>query len=285
VEREPLSLLLADLKKFYKKSARARLPWRRTRDPYRILVSEVMLQQTQVGRVVPYYERWMREFPTAKALSQAKLSKVLKAWQGLGYNRRAKYLHSAAKILSKKSSGRPSLGTSARLFSLEFLAALPGVGPYTAAAVQTFAYNKPNVFIETNIRTVFFYHLGHSDILEKVRISDKELLPLVEEALKKSQMQPREFYWALMDYGSHLKKQGVKLNSKSKHYTKQSKFAGSTRELRGALLRELLKGPATQAQLIKRLSPGRGRGEVEGALTRLAHEGLLKRFASTYRVA
>lgn len=220
--------LLKELKAFYKKSARAHLPWRATRDPYRILVSEVMLQQTQVERVIPYYERWLKEFPTARVLSMAPLSRVLKAWQGLGYNRRGKYLWEAAKIISKDGWGGK----------------LPGVGPYTAAAVQAFAHNKPTVFIETNIRTVFFYHLE-----TKESLSDKELLPLVEEALKKSKMEPRDFYAALMDYGSHLKRQGVKLNTKSKHYQKQSKFEGSARQKRAAKLRALLARGASEKDI------------------------------------
>ncbi len=260
--------LLKELKKFYK-TGRRDLPWRKTRDPYKILVSEVMLQQTQVDRVIPYYERWIKQFPTPEALAKAPLSQVLRAWQGLGYNRRGKYLWASAKILSKKSSKPCSAGQT---FSQEFFAEakLPGVGPYTKAAVQAFAYNKPAVFIETNIRTVFFYHCS---FLQKTTISDKELLPLVEEALKKSKMEPRDFYAALMDYGSSLKRQGVRLNQKSKHYAKQSKFEGSTRQLRGAILRELLQGPRTLSQLTKNLS--RKSEEVKRELERLRTEGLL----------
>src|SRR5207253_1732923 len=128
-------------------------------------------------------------------------------------------------------------------------------------AVEAFAHNKPAVFVETNIRTVFF----HSNILQNDKmISDRELLPLVAEALKRSNMQPREFYAALMDYGAHLKSQRVRLNSQSKQYVKQSKFEGSARQLRGAILRELLKKPATLEQLIKNLSRqlGRSGGEI-----------------------
>ncbi|HEV7449668.1 MAG TPA: A/G-specific adenine glycosylase [Candidatus Paceibacterota bacterium] len=229
--------LIKAAKTHYKASARTHLPWRKTHDPYRILVSEVMLQQTQVDRVVPFYKSFLKKFPTAKALAKAPLSKVLKAWQGLGYNRRGKYLWEAAKIISTKG----------------WKGKLPGVGLYTAAAVQAFAHNKPAVFIETNIRTVFFYHLEDSNILKKVRITDVELLPLIEEALKKSKMQPRDFYAALMDYGSHLKKQGIKLNQKSKHYAKQSKFEGSARQKRANKLRELLAKGASERELEKTL--------------------------------
>jgi A/G-specific adenine glycosylase len=220
--------LLKELKKFYKTNRRD-LPWRKTHDPYKILVSEVMLQQTQVERVIPKYHAFLKEFPNAKALAKAPLGKVLKLWSGLGYNRRAKFLHEAAKVIVKDGwEGK-----------------LPGVGPYTRAAVEAFAHNKPGVFIETNIRTVF----THFYFKDKENITDAELLMLIERDFKKSKMEPRDFYAALMDYGSHLKRSGVKINKQSKHYTKQKKFEGSNRQLRGAILRELLQKPQTLKQL------------------------------------
>ena len=260
--------LLRELKKFYKANARAHLPWRRTRDPYKILVSEFMLQQTQVDRVVPFYRNFLKLFPTPKALAKAPLSKVLMAWQGLGYNRRAKYLQEATKVVAK--SGWPAE-----------LEDLPGVGPYTARAIMAFAYNRPEVFTETNIRTVFFHHhLPKTTIYRSV--SDAELLPWVAVALKKSHMEPREFYAALMDYGSYLKRQGVRLNAKSKHYTKQSTFKGSTRELRGAIVRELLQGSKSAKQITKDLS--RRAGEVDIALAQLVREGMITQTKGRYSV-
>ena len=271
--------LLRELKKFYKTGKRS-LPWRHTRDPYKVLVSEVMLQQTQVERVVPYYKRFIQEFPTARALARAPLSRVLRLWSGLGYNRRAKYLHDAAKLLStadtpRKNSlarenspkrelrdGRPEdfFAGSAAEMSTEFLESLPGVGHYTARAVAAFAYNRPEVFVETNIRTVFLHHLskygGLSSVWRRVlrkKVGDAELLPLVEEALKKSRMEPRDFYWALMDYGAHLKRAGVRLNQQSTHYTKQSKFEGSRRQKRAAHLRALLARGASEKELERAL--------------------------------
>lgn len=232
------SPLISTLKKFYKADARKHLPWRQTRDPYKILVSEVMLQQTQVDRVIPYYERWIIKYPTAQHLAKAKLVDVLKLWQGLGYNRRAKYLWESAKIISNTG----------------WQDKLPGVGPYTKAAVETFAFNKPNVFIETNIRTVFFHYNSHSSVLQNNRmISDAQLMPLVAEALKKSKMEPRDFYAALMDYGSYLKRSGVRVNSRSKHYTKQPKFEGSRRQKNAAKLRELLKRGASERAILRAL--------------------------------
>ncbi|MGC9602692.1 MAG: A/G-specific adenine glycosylase [Minisyncoccia bacterium] len=268
--------LIKELKAFYKKEARGHLPWRKTKDPYKILVSEVMLQQTQVERVVEYYKYWIKKFPTAKALAKAKLSDVLKEWQGLGYNRRAKFLHEAAKILSSSakdffsSSSDAQKNSFALELSTEFLESLPGIGHYTARAIAAFAYNRPEVFVETNIRTVFFYY----SFLQKDKISDAELLPLIQEMLQKSTMEPRDFYAALMDYGSYLKSKGVRVNSKSKHYVKQSKFEGSVRQLRGAILRELLKKPQSLVQLEKNLSP-RTRREIASELERLQKDGLL----------
>ena len=253
--------VLTDLKKFYKKSARRNLPWRKTKDPYKILVSEVMLQQTQVDRVVPHYIAFVKKYPTAKTLAHAPLSKVLALWQGLGYNRRAKFLLGAARVISQ--NGFPK--------TIEGIEALPGVGRYSARAIATFAFNKPEVFVETNIRTVFFHHYEYA--FERGTVTDTELLPLIADALKKSKMEPRDFYAALMDYGSHLKKTGVTVNTKSAHYAKQSKFKGSARELRGAILRELLKHQATVSVLTQHIP--RSREQVAMELARLAAEGLV----------
>ena len=270
--------MLQDLQKFYEKEGRHKLPWRLTTDPYKILVSELMLQQTQVDRVLPKYREFLRAFPTVGSLAKAPLSQVLFHWQGLGYNRRAKFLHEAAKVVVKEYGGKLPPEP-------ELLQKLPGIGPYTARAVAAFAFNQPVVFIETNIRTVFF----HSQILKNMRISegekisDAQLVPLVAKTLKKSGMQPREFYWALMDYGSYLKRQGVKLNHHSKHYTKQSKFEGSLRQLRGAILKQLLVSPTTATQLQKR--SGRAMSEVEKALSQLQQEGLIFRQGIRFAVA
>lgn len=292
--------MLQDLQKFYEKEGRQKLPWRLTSDPYKILVSELMLQQTQVDRVLPKYREFLRAFPTIGSLAKAPLSQVLFHWQGLGYNRRAKFLHEAAKVVVKEYGGK--LPTEP-----ELLQKLPGIGPYTARAVAAFAFNQPVVFIETNIRTVYFHHHflvqpekpkttvnakwidisihSFSDNTGKSplrKISDAELLPLIAKDLKRSKMEPRAFYWALMDYGSYLKRQGVKLNQHSKHYTKQSKFEGSLRQLRGAILKQLLLSPTTAAQLQKR--SGRAMSEVEKALSQLQQEGLIFRQGPRYLV-
>jgi A/G-specific adenine glycosylase len=273
--------LLRDLKSFYATNRRD-LPWRRTRDPYKILVSEVMLQQTQVERVIPKYEAFIKLFPTPSALAKAPLSKVLAAWSGLGYNRRAKYLQASAKIIgemeesSDKSPRNPRFAkgkAAARLLFYESSVKLPGVGPYTMQAVAAFAYNKPTLFIETNIRTVFLYHCFQSRKHLDSLVTDKEILPLVEEALKKSRMEPRDFYAALMDYGTYLKRSGVRLNKKSKHYNKQSKFEGSYRQLRGAIIKALLEKSQTMDTLID--LTGRAHTDVARIVANLSSEGLV----------
>jgi A/G-specific adenine glycosylase len=202
----------------------------------------------------------VRTVPGADVLARVSLANVLHVWQGLGYNRRAKFLHQTAKIIAKKKNAE---------LTTEFLETLPGVGHYTARAVSAFAFNRPEVFVETNIRTVFFHHLP-----SKRKRSDKQLLPLVERALKESLLEPREFYGAMMDYGAHLKRRGIRLNSQSKHYTKQSAFEGSARQLRGAILRELLVHRATLSTLVHRIP--RNQQEVAHELSRLAAEGMVK---------
>jgi A/G-specific adenine glycosylase len=131
----------SQLLRWYERERRD-LPWRRTRDPYAILVSEVMLQQTQVARVVPRYEAWLERWPTAAALAAAALEDVLREWVGLGYNRRAVRLWEAARVVARD-------GWPARLQEL------PGVGPYTAAAVGSFAFGRQEVALDTNARRLF----------------------------------------------------------------------------------------------------------------------------------
>lgn len=266
----------------YKKHGRHDLPWRKTRDPYKILVSEVMLQQTQVNRVLPIYAEFMRRFPTVQTLAAAPLAEVLRAWQGLGYNRRAKLLHSAAKEVVEKYEGKfPK--------TREGLEALPGIGPYTAGAVAAFAYNQDVMFIETNIRTAITHHFspGKSSArsaraarpilhlaknLPATKVADTDILKLLEKLMPKGKS--REWYSALMDYGAYLKKSGVKINNRSKHYTKQSKFAGSMREARGVILRALSAGSASSQKLNALLGPGR-KEQIDVALDVLQAEGFI----------
>ena len=201
-------------------------PWRETFDPYEILVSEIMLQQTQTDRVIPKYEAFLRAFPDITALSAASSSDVLKLWQGLGYNRRALYLHQAAKKLMSDFQGTIPSGK-------ESLVSLPGVGEYTASAIRVFAFEIPDIVLETNIRTVFIHHY-YEDVFS---VSDREIRALVDKTCDVSN--PRDWYYALMDYGAYIKSILPNPNRRSVHYTKQSKFEGSDRQIRGAVLRYL----------------------------------------------
>ncbi|TAN39747.1 MAG: A/G-specific adenine glycosylase [Nitrospirae bacterium] len=245
----------------YKEHRRA-LPWRRTRDPFRILVSEVMLQQTQADRVIGKYRDFTERFPDIRTLAEAPLAEVLMAWQGLGYNRRALSLHALAQTLRHTSRGRVPDNS-------DKLQALPGIGRYTAAAVLAFAWNRPVVFIETNIRTVFIHFFFH----DKPGVSDREILPLVAETLDTSD--PRAWYNALMDYGVMLKKEFKNPARRSAHYQRQSPFKGSDRQIRGLILRLILeKGGMTMQRLLKQLGPDVTRSQA--IIRQLVAEGFLK---------
>lgn len=256
---------------YYRKDGRHDLPWRKTADPYRILVSEVMLQQTQVERVRAYYAAWLKRFPNVRALAKAPLSDVLIAWQGLGYNRRAKMLHDAAKMIVAKHGGKMPASVAA-------LEALPGVGPYTARAVAAFARNEDVIFIETNIRTAVLHHF----FPRRKAVADAALILMLERALPRGKS--REWYAALMDYGSQLKRSGVKRNAQSKHYTKQPAFGGSDRQARGAILKELANGTATETRLLDMFGQDR-RPQMKDQLAKLRAEGFVARKGSGYCLA
>ncbi len=212
------------------------MPWRHDTRPYYVLVSEIMLQQTQVERVIPKFEAFIAAFPNEKALAQASLAEVLKLWSGLGHNRRAKFLHEAAqKIMHSYQGVFPD--------TLEHLVSLPGVGVNTAGAILAYSFNQPVVFVETNVRTVYFHHFFE----EKEAVSDKEIRELAAQTIDTEH--PREWYWALMDYGSFLKRAGVGQNSKSAHYKRQSPLKGSVREVRGQIIRALTTEDKTTEEL------------------------------------
>jgi len=232
------------------------MPWRQDTRPYYVLVSELMLQQTQVDRVTPKFEAFIAAFPDERALARASLAEVLRLWQGLGYNRRAKFLHEAAKkIVELGEFPNDEAG----------LLSLSGVGKNTAGAIMAYAFNKPAIFIETNVRAVYIHHFFNDQEL----VHDREIRVLLEQTL--DHKHPREFYWALMDYGSYLKKQGVTPN-RSRHYKKQSPLKGSVREVRGQIVALLTTGDISEAQLKKTLSADR---RFEQALTGLIKDGLV----------
>jgi A/G-specific adenine glycosylase len=229
-----------------------------------------MLQQTQVDRVIPYYRSFLKTFPNVRALAKAPLSDVLRAWQGLGYNRRAKYLHEAAKAIVARHSG-------AGPREKEKLMALPGIGPYTAAAVRAFVWNEPDICIETNIRTAFIHHF----FPRAKKIPDARLLSYMKVSLNKKN--PREWYFALMDYGAHLKKTEGNASRRSAHHTKQKPFKGSDREVRGAILRELSQGALTKVALYERLLFAKEK--VETQLAALVREKFISQHGSHYSLS
>ena len=257
---------------FYEKDARS-FPWKENTEPWGILVSELMLQQTQAERVVSYWKRWMEKWPSPAALSKASLEDVLREWSGLGYNRRAKNLRECALIIERDFGGRVPENTEA-------LAKLPGIGPYTAGAIACFAYNRPEVFIETNIRRVMlhFFFNGQEEV------SDKEIMPFVSETLDREN--PRKWYWALMDYGAALKKLTINPNRRSAHYSRQSTFRGSLRQIRGSLVRSLVSGgKASAEELFARLDVPAGKEDFYKALETLVHDSLVAEKKGVYHLS
>lgn len=236
------------------------MPWRQDTRPYYVLVSEIMLQQTQVDRVIPKFEAFITSFPDAATLAKASLSEVLTLWSGLGYNRRAKFLHGAAKkIIHDFGDTFPD--------TKEGLMSLPGVGVNTAGAILAYSFNQPAVFIETNVRTVYFHHYFD----DSSAVSDKELRKVVEQTIDHEH--PREWYWGMMDYGSYLKRQGAGRNDKSRHYKKQSTLRGSVREVRGQIIREL----TTRSLQLDALREAVGADDrFTGALGGLQRDGLVE---------
>lgn len=248
---------------YYRAHARA-FPWRETRDPYRILVSEIMLQQTQTERVRDYYARFLKAFPSVGALARAPLREVLVLWQGLGYNRRAKYLREVAIVVAKDKNRFPK-----DVASLELL---PGVGAYTAAAVAVFAYGAAETLIETNIRTVYLHHFFPG----RKSVPDREIIPLIKQTVDRKD--PRRWYYALMDYGAHLKTTLPNPSRRSAHHVRQTPFRGSVRELRGVIIRLLTHEPCiSKKALFLKLKPlERKSREIETTLAALSKEGLLQ---------
>jgi len=214
------------------------MAWRNTTDPYLILVSEIMLQQTQVERVKIKFPEFIAAFPDFASLAVAPLDKVLTVWQGMGYNRRAIALQKCAvRVIHEYCGILPA--------DVDILTTFPGIGRATASSIAAFAFNLPVVFIETNIRRVFI----HFFISGTDTVNDADLLPIVEQALY--QKNPRVWYWALMDLGSALKKTVPNPNRRSVHYSKQSPFEGSDREIRGTIIRMLLAEPGmSEKQLL-----------------------------------
>jgi A/G-specific adenine glycosylase len=245
----------------YYQANRRDFPWRQTHDPYQILISEIMLQQTQAERVVPKYQEFLVIFPTVEALATAETATLLGVWQGLGYNRRALNLRRAAQRIVGEYSGRLPQETKR-------LQDLAGIGPYTCAAIRAFAFEKPDVVIETNIRRLYIYFFFDPECV----VHDKEVLPLIEATMDTES--PREWYYALMDFGSMLAKVIPNPNRRSRHYARQTTFQGSNRQLRGNILKRLLQtGAAGNVELADSLQVEYSR--LRETLVQLQTEGFV----------
>ena len=256
----------------YYRTHKRSMPWRTQVTPYHVLVSEIMLQQTQVSRVSQIFPLFIKKFPSITVLAQATPAQVLKAWQGLGYNRRALYLHRSAQIIKEQHKGIIPK-------DIEVLHTLPGIGLNTAGSLCAFAFNQPTVFIETNIRSVFIHHFFKN----AKKVSDKEILALVRKTL--DIQRPREWYWALMDYGTELKRKEGNPNKKSVHYVRQSTFQGSSRQFRGMILKVLLTASTgmTAREIGKQVPTTPD--ELKKLLTQLCDEGFITGSRARYRVA
>jgi A/G-specific adenine glycosylase len=226
------------LKKFQKKifqfyhNNKRDLPWRKTTDPYKILLSEFMLQQTQVSRVIGYYQKWIAQWPSISDLAHASRKEVLQSWMGLGYNSRAIYLHKSAKIIMDEYSGDI-------LKAIKNYQMLPGIGPYTSQAVQIFALNEDIITVDTNIRRIYLYEFQLPN-----DTPDKDLWQLAHRCLPLGRS--REWHNALMDYGAEYltsRKTGISPR------TRQSKFEGSDRQMRAKILQRLLKKSVTKQDI------------------------------------
>ena len=240
---------------YYRKNGR-QMPWRDEPTFYHVLVSELMLQQTQLERVRVKYDEFMKRFPDVEALAGAPLSDVLKVWQGLGYNRRAKYLHESAKYI--QLHGVPD--------TFNQMVKLPGVGKNTAGALMNYVYDSPTPFIETNIRSVYFHHF----FADSRDVSDKDLLELVQQTVDTEN--PREWFWALMDYGTFLKRQGLGRLDVSSHYKKQAPLAGSVREIRGRIVKLLSVSALSRVALREQCQ---AEDRFDGAYDGLLRDGLI----------
>jgi A/G-specific adenine glycosylase len=238
---------------------RRTFPWRETNNSYHILVSEIMLQQTQTSRVSSKYSEFVSTFPDFFALARAPLRDILLVWQGLGYNRRALALQRTAQEVVAQFDGQlPD--------NPEVLRKFPGIGQYTAAAIGAIAFNKPTVFLETNIRTVFLHYF----FKKSEKITDRNIYPLVKATLVKEN--PREWYYALFDHGAMLKRKRKAIAGITQH--RQSPFRGSDREMRGQILRLVLaRESIAEQELASLLKENNGR--VRRIMTQMQEEGFI----------
>jgi A/G-specific adenine glycosylase len=227
-----------------------------------------MLQQTTVSRVLPKYNEFLRAFPSMRALAHSSIEEVLSVWKGLGYNRRALALRNAARIIQQEHGGRMPR-------TVEELASLPGLGRATASSILVFSFNTPIAFIETNIRRVFI----HAFFPRAHKVPDSRIFPFVEKTLDRKN--PREWYYALMDYGAWMRGAVENPNRRSAIYTRRSPFEGSLRQLRGRVLNVMLRLSSASANQIER-ALGKKDSRLATALSQLLSEGFLQEKGGRY---
>ncbi|MFX1302373.1 MAG: A/G-specific adenine glycosylase [Promethearchaeota archaeon] len=247
----------------YYKNHKRKFPFRENITPYNVLVSEIMLQQTQTSRVSEKFLKFIKKFPDFRSLSKASLEQILKEWKGLGYNRRAIALKKIAEIVINDYNGKlPE--------SIEELKLFPQIGHNTASSILTFAFNKPMVFIETNVRRVYIYFFFNN----KSKVNDKEIISIVKKTVDIND--PRKWYYALMDYGVMLKKIHPELRKRSAHYRKQPIFEGSSRQIRGELLEILIKNGTIELSKIQKHFKVNDHMRIKNILYQLQKEGFIE---------
>ncbi|MDH4169602.1 MAG: A/G-specific adenine glycosylase [Acidimicrobiia bacterium] len=270
------------------RSTRRDLPWRRTRDPWAVLVSELMLQQTQVSRVVPRYEVFLRRFPTATACAAAGQAEVVRLWDGLGYNRRARHLHQAAATICDRHRGEVPE-------RLEDLLALPGVGPYTARAVLVFAFERDVGAVDTNVARLLARWQGRTLSRHEVQAAADATVP---------PGQAWEWTQALFDLGATVCTKrspscgrcpvrpdcawaGVGADPAKGSAGvggSQSRFDGSDRQGRGRLIAALRRGPVASADLAATAGWTDDDARAARVMAALVHEGLVVPDGDVYRL-
>jgi A/G-specific adenine glycosylase len=269
---------------WYADHGRHGLPWRLTRDPYAVLVSEVMLQQTQVSRVLPAYEAWLARWPSVAELATAARDEVIRAWAGMGYNRRAVHLHEAARTVVERHGGRVPVAPVA-------LRALPGIGPYTAAAVASFAGELAVVVVDTNVGRVLARALQGASSFRDAGM--RTVIAAAEALLPGDGVAARDHNLALMDLGATVcRARGPDCRAcpladgcawrragapaAAPRNGPAERFEDTSRFVRGRLLARLREGPATLEELLATL-PERHRSRAGERLQGLVRDGLAVR--------
>ncbi|MDO8599536.1 MAG: hypothetical protein Q7S02_05495 [bacterium] len=300
------------LMRWYRTHGRHHLPWRHTRDPYAILVSEVMLQQTQVDRVIPYWTTWMQRWPTCAALARAKRASVIRAWAGLGYNRRAVNLHQLAMEVERdvflqelfhRSPHPPHApppkgkGETKKIFSpsipegeregveiarlATILEQLPGVGPYTANALLAFVWNLPAPCVDTNVRRVLAHAIYQRPAI--MRMPLRRVMQLAERVIPREKS--REWNYALMDYGA-LVLRARDIPNRPKRKTEP--FHNSDRFWRGRIVAVFRASHRAMPAAVLRnmlVQYGDIPSALDALLVALARDGVIRRTTAGYRLA